>query len=66
MEMEREDRHEREQHVQDVRIDDAKKAGESTTLGLHLPGCVARNEMESGYKRGMLTFKPTVFNRKEN
>ena len=27
---------------------------------------VARNEMESGYKKGMSKLKPTLFNRKEN
>ena len=27
--------------------------------------CIARNEMEGGFKRGALKSKPTTFNRKE-
>ena len=33
---------------------------------LHSIKNVARNEMESGFKKGMSKFKPTLFNRKEN
>ena len=36
----------------------------SREVRLLSPKCVARNEMESGYKKGVSKFKPTLFNRK--
>ena len=36
----------------------------SREVRLLSPKCVARNEMESEYKKGVSKFKPTMFNRK--
>lgn len=41
-------------------------AAVSREVELLNPKCVARHEMESGYKKGVSNFKPTLFNRKES